>query len=94
MWCADCAGPPAVEAYVEGAGKGAAGPQARGQPGVVEAVPLGDKDAEVVTAQRVGPAEMVHAGRVARGQLQQGGGQIGDVHRAADVVGESMSRPT
>ncbi|GGT62795.1 hypothetical protein GCM10014713_65220 [Streptomyces purpureus] len=48
-------GRPAVETYVERAGKRALGSQARGQPGGVETVTPGDEDAELVTAQSVGP---------------------------------------
>lgn len=81
-------GRPDVEAYVEDTGKCTVGPKARGQPGGVEAVTSGDEDAELVTAQSVGPCEVMDAGRVVRRQFQKGGGQVGDVHRAADVVGE------
>ncbi|MGW0883057.1 hypothetical protein [Streptomyces sp. NPDC002671] len=41
-----------------------------------------------MTDHRVSPCEVVNAGRVVRRRFQKGGGQIGDVHRAADVVGE------
>ena len=81
-------GRPAVEAYVQGAGQRAVASQASREPGGVEAVPPGDEDAEFVAAHRVGPGDVVNAGAVARSRLQEGGGQVGDVHRAADVVGE------
>ncbi|GAA2718555.1 hypothetical protein GCM10010315_34270 [Streptomyces luteosporeus] len=84
-------GRPAVEAHVEGAGQCAVGTQAGGQPGGVEPVASGDEDAELVTAQSVGPCKVVDAGGVERREFQKGGGQVGDVHGAADVVGEQRA---
>ena len=49
-----------------------------------QSVAAGDEDADLVTAQGVGPCEMVDAGRVARRVLQKGGSQVLDAHRAAE----------
>lgn len=41
-----------------------------------------------MAAHGVRAGEVVDAGRVGRSQLQEGGGEVGDVDGAADVVGE------
>lgn len=81
----------AVEPDVEGAGKRGGYPKALRQTGSVEPVALGDENTKAVTTHGVGTCKVVHAARVGGGQLQQGGGWVTHMHRAADVVGEQGS---
>lgn len=83
-----------VEADIERPWKRAGGPQAGRKPGGVEPTALGDEGSELMPAHGVGPCHMVNAARSIECEFQQSGGQVPDVYRAADVIGEEDTVPS
>lgn len=78
----------AVETDPDRTRNGGVGPPAGGQDQVVDTVAVGDELAEFVAADRIGASHVLDSGIPGIGQLQKRRGQVRDVDRAAQVVGE------
>jgi len=77
-----------VQTHVDGPRQAGVGSAAGKQLGFVEAVPSRNQDAELVSADGISAGDMMDARVSGFGELQQRGGQVGDMHRTAHLVCE------